>query len=201
MFLPDPLYLAVAATAIASPGPGVVFSLSNAVRYGLAPALGGILGLACGSLIIAGVSATGVGVLLVATPSAYGALKFAGASYLIYLAWRLWHATPVAMPAASAAVAASMAERFREGFTMQLSNPKALVFFIALFPRFLEGADSIALRFVQLMLGYAVLLLIIHGAFALAARQVQRQMVAHSRVVNRVSATAFVGFALVIAFG
>lgn len=145
----DPLYYIAAGTAIASPGPGVVLTLSNALRFGLRGALGGILGIATGSLFIAGLSATGLGVLLVTSPRVFAALKVAGALYLVYLAWRLWRAAPTA-PAAEGGTAstteAGFLDRYRGGVTMQLANPQALAFFIALFPRFLEGAASLPLR-------------------------------------------------------
>jgi threonine/homoserine/homoserine lactone efflux protein len=197
----DPLYYVAVSTAIASPGPAVVLTLSNALRFGVRGAFGGILGIATGSFVIAGLSATGLGLLLVTSPRVFAALKVAGALYLVYLAWRLWRAPPTA-PAGvgtAAATEGGFGERFRAGVTMQLANPQALAFFIALFPRFLEGAASLPLRFIELVLGYAVLMVLIHGAYVFAAREVQQHLRAgEGRIVNRLAAVAFVIFAALI---
>ena len=58
------LFLLVASVTVLSPGPGVVMSLTNALRYGLRGTFGGILGIAVGALMVAAISATSLGVLL-----------------------------------------------------------------------------------------------------------------------------------------
>ena len=82
------LFVTVAALTVASPGPGVVMTLSNALRFGLRGAFSGILGIACGALVVAALSATSLG-LLATSATAFTAAKFAGAAYLLYLGIRL----------------------------------------------------------------------------------------------------------------
>jgi threonine/homoserine/homoserine lactone efflux protein len=194
MILPDPLFLAMAGTAVASPGPGVVLTLSNALRYGYWTALAGILGITTAGVVIAGISATGLGLLLSTTPAAFNAIKYGGALYLCYLAWKLWRAPP---PKHRDAKEESLAERYREALVMQFGNPQALIFFIALFPQFLQGVASPLATFAVLVASYGLLVVVIHSAYALAARQVQHHIEGeHARWVNRVAALAFVGFAI-----
>jgi len=194
MLLPDPLFIALAGTAIASPGPGVVLTLSNALRHGFWPALGGILGLTCASVVLAALSATGLGLLLAASPTAFTLIKYLGAAYLVYLARRLWQAPPLAPCAAGDA---GFGHRFREALLMQFGNPQALLFCIALFPRFMEGAQAPLARFAVLVASYGLLIVLIHSGYAFAARSAQHHLEGErARLVNHVAAVALVGFAL-----
>jgi threonine/homoserine/homoserine lactone efflux protein len=194
--LPDPLFVVLAGTAIATPGPGVVLTLSNALRHGYRPALAGIAGIATGSTFIAALSATGLGLLLIASPRAFTALKYAGALYLVWLAWKLWRAPPITHDN-TASAGQGYGLRFREAVVMQLGNPQALAFFIALFPQFLEGQAQPTLTFAVLVLSYGVLLVIIHSAYALAAHQLRPKLEGEgAHWVNRIAAVCFVGFAV-----
>lgn len=196
MLLPDPLFLVLASTAIVTPGPGVVLTLSNALRHGYRPALAGILGIGVGSTLIAALSATGLGLLLLASPRAFMALKYAGALYLVYLAWKLWRAPPITHDN-TASAGTGLGLRFREALVMQLGNPQALAFFIALFPQFLDGVSQPGLMFAVLVLSYGVLLVAIHSAYALGAHQVRHHLEGEgAHWVNRIAAACFVGFAL-----
>ena len=72
------LFLLFATLTILSPGPGVVLTLSNAVRHGWTGAVPGILGIALGAFIVAAISATSVGLILSTSANAFTALKYAG---------------------------------------------------------------------------------------------------------------------------
>lgn len=83
------LFLVVAALTVLSPGPGVVMTLSNALRFGLRGAWGGILGLACGAGVVAALSASSLGLLLASLALAFTVAKWIGALYLIHCAYAL----------------------------------------------------------------------------------------------------------------
>ena len=89
------LYLIIATLTVASPGPGVVLTLSNAIKYGMKPTMFGVLGISLGIFIIAVISASSLGVLLTTSAVAFSILKFLGAAYLIYLGFKLWRAPPI----------------------------------------------------------------------------------------------------------
>jgi homoserine/homoserine lactone efflux protein len=74
------LFLFMAAATVLSPGPGVVMTLTNALRYGLRGTFGGILGIAVGALVVAATSATSLGVLLATSALAFTVLKLLGAA-------------------------------------------------------------------------------------------------------------------------
>ena len=77
------LFLILATLTVLSPGPGVVLTLSNALRHGWSGALPGILGIALGAFIVAGLSASSVGLILATSATAFTVLKFVGALYLL----------------------------------------------------------------------------------------------------------------------
>lgn len=192
-----PLFVAMAALAILSPGPGVVLTLTNAIRHGWRGAIGGILGIACGAWLVAAACAGGLGLLLAASTTAFAIMKLLGAAYLIVLGVRLWRA-PVAVQAQAPQAAA---RRFAQGLSLQVTNPKAVFFFLAIFPQFTDVARPDARSFVLLVLTYAVLIVVIHSGYALLASRAQRWLgsPAGARGVNRVSATAFVCFGVALA--
>jgi homoserine/homoserine lactone efflux protein len=211
-------FLAFAAVAVASPGPGVLMTLTNALRHGRAGTLGGIFGIASGTFVVAALSATGVGWLLATSATAFTVMKWLGATYLAWLAFRLWRAPLPALPVDADAGDAEAApeplpgdgpqrerpadlrrelhRHFAAGFVLQLSNPKAIAFFLSVFPQFLTpGADT--LRFASLVLLYSGLVVVIHGLYALGARRARRWLTSPrgARWLNRVAALVFLGFA------
>lgn len=189
------LFVLVATATVCSPGPGVVMTLSNALRYDRVSTLGGILGIATGTLLVAGVSATSLGVLLATSAGAFTVLKFLGAGYLIYLGIRLWRAPALALTA-SEACSGGFIRRFRDAFSMQLTNPKAVFFFLSVLPQFMDPAVSYGFQFIALVMTYVVLVVGIHCGYALCARRAQRWLSSEwgGRLVNRVAAGMFMVF-------
>ena len=117
------LFLLMATATVFSPGPGVVMTLTNALRYGVRGTFGGILGIAFGALVVAAISATSLGVLLATSALAFTVLKFIGAGYLVYLGIRLWCAPPFKFTEQSAHEA-SFGMRFLEGLSLQMTNQR-----------------------------------------------------------------------------
>ena len=192
-----PLFVAMAALAILSPGPGVVLTLTNAVRHGWRGSIGGILGIACGAWLVAAACVAGLGLLLSVSATAFTVVKFLGAAYLVFLGVRLWRAPPLAPMQAPRATA----RRFAEGLSLQVTNPKAVFFFLSIFPQFTDVARPDAGGFVLLVLTYAVLIVVIHSGYALLASRAQRWLGSPrgGRIVNRAGAAAFVFFGAALA--
>ena len=194
------LFLLVASVTVLSPGPGVVMSLTNALRYGLRSTFGGILGIAVGALVVAGISATSLGVLLATSALAFTVLKLVGATYLLYLGVRLWRAPPFRF-ADQPAHAATFGKRFLEGLSLQLTNPKAIFFFLSVFPQFINPAVNDSIQFAALVLTYSGLVVVIHCAYALFARQSKHWLSSErgSSVLNRAASATFVVFGTTLA--
>ena len=140
------LYLLIVTITVASPGPGVILTLSNSIRYGIKPTLAGAFGIALGILIIAVVSATSLGVLLSTSAIAFTVLKYVGAAYLVYLGIKLWRSPAIKLSGDTEKEALpedpQYAYRFKEGFFVSLLNPKAIFFFMSLFPQFINHEQN-----------------------------------------------------------
>lgn len=194
------LFLLMAAATVLSPGPGVVMTLSNALRHGMHGTLGGILGIAVGALVVAAISATSLGVLLATSAQAFTVLKFVGAAYLIYLGVRLWRAPPFDF-ANRPAHRTGFGRRFIEGLSLQLTNPKAIFFFLSIFPQFIHPDTSYSVQFGALVLTYSALVLVIHCGYALFAKRAKSWLTSArgGRLVNRAAGTTFVFFGAALA--
>ena len=141
----------MASATVFSPGPGVVMTLTNSIRYGINGTIGGILGISLGALIVAGISATGLGLLLATSASAFTVMKLIGAAYLIYLGIKLWNAREFELKEKDANEV-NFGKRLIEGVTLQLTNPKAIFFFLSIFPQFIDASIGYIGQFSVLVL-------------------------------------------------
>lgn len=190
----------MASATVLSPGPGVTLTLTNSIRYGMYETFGGILGIAIGASVVAGISATGLGLILAASATAFTIMKYIGAAYLIYLGIKMWR-TPPMVTNEPAPLKPSMRRRFLEGLTLQLSNPKAIFFFLSIFPQFIDNSRPYVFQFFTLVLTYSCLVIGIHLLYAMSAHKVKRWLSSPrgSRVFNRIGGGAFVFFGLALA--
>ena len=194
------LFILMATLTILSPGPGVLKSVTNSLNYGFKRAFIGVIGLSTGTFCVAVLSATSLGALLAASDTAFTVIKYFGAAYLIYMGIKLWRAPAFEFKDA-AKEAISNKKLFAECFIFQLSNPKALVFFLSVFPQFIEHDRSYLGQFTVLVLTFCLLLVLVHSIYALFAHKAKSWFTsAHGgRWANRVGGTAFIGFGLLLA--
>ncbi len=129
-------FLAASAVMLVIPGPTILLVLQRALAGGRSAALPLVLGVAAGDLTAISLSLAGVGALLAASAALFTAVRYAGALYLIWLGIRLWR-TPFTFEAAPAA-RGMMA--MRDAYIVTALNPKAIVFFVAFVPPFLDPA-------------------------------------------------------------
>lgn len=195
-----PLFLLVAAATVLSPGPGVLMTLTNSLRHGFANTLGGILGIAFGALLVAALSATSVGLILATSAMAFTLLKLLGAAYLIYLGLRLWRA-PAFSFEAQPSRRTGFARRFLEGLSLQLTNPKAIFFFLSVFPQFIDPQQDYATQFATLVCTYSALVVAIHCLYALFAHGARGWLASPrgGRLINRIGGATFIGFGIALA--
>jgi homoserine/homoserine lactone efflux protein len=136
-------YLLTDTTMSLSPGPAVFYTVSRSARSGVRRALPAALGILSANAIYFALSATSLGVLIAASATFFGVVKWTGAAYLVYLGIRSLlagkHSGAVALNAAAVPADAKELRRVYFGaITLQLANPKALLFFLALLPQFIE---------------------------------------------------------------
>lgn len=193
------LFLLLATLTILSPGPGVVLTLSNALRHGWSGALPGILGIALGAFVVAGISASSLGLVLAASATAFTLLKYLGALYLLYLGVKMWR-TQGFIPELSTSASRPW-RRFVEALSIQLLNPKAGFFFLAVFPQFIQPEASYSRQFLVLVASYSLLVIAVHSAYALAANGARGWLSSRrgARIVGRLSGVTFLGFGVMMA--
>jgi threonine/homoserine/homoserine lactone efflux protein len=149
------LYLAAVALLVLSPGPTMLMCMTHSLQHGPRKALAAAAGSVTAVLGTMLLSALGLGALLAASETAFWALKAAGAAYLIWLGIKTFRSKttvfdgmPVAGQPAKAVVPAR--KLYIQGLIVGGSNPKALLFFTAFFPQFLDPAAAWAPQFAVL---------------------------------------------------
>ncbi|MEC5161823.1 homoserine/homoserine lactone efflux protein [Janthinobacterium sp. CG_23.3] len=194
------LFLIMATMTILSPGPGVIMTLTNSLREGFRGTVSGIMGLAFGIVIVAGISATGLGLVLATSALAFTVIKFIGAGYLVYLGVRLWRAPPFQFHEL-APREVSMRRRFAEGLSLQVTNPKSIFFFLSVFPQFIDPSAAYGTQFSFLVLTFSALLIGIHFMYAFFASKAKTWLTSEKGglVVNKVGGGTLVFFGVMLA--
>lgn len=192
------LFCSVALLVTFSPGPAVLLAISNAIAVGPRRAMISSMGNGFGLFIISGVAMAGMGVVLATSATAFMLLKLAGALYLVYLGIKQWRSktsivadAPVALGAANQN---SFWKLFRQGLTVALTNPKAILFFSALFPQFITPGEPVAIQFTVLTTSFVACAMLAHLFYANLARLLKTQLATPGRakLFNRISGGAFV---------
>ena len=195
---------ATAALALAViPGPTMLLALSNGMGGGLRRAAWGIAGATLGSALVIAVVAVGLGSLMLASAWLFDAVRTVGVAYLLWLAVQLWR-SPVADVQATLAHVPGREVRGRAAFTrsltVALSNPKALLFFAAFLPQFVDPALALAPQYALLGALFVTLDALVMVAYALAGRQAVRWLsVRGLRWLNRSCAAGMGLLALLLA--
>lgn len=139
-------FVAAMAVLAITPGPANVFAVATGMQRGKAAALAGIAGMTCATLVWFVAAALGLGALIVAFPGVFHWVAIAGGLYVAWLGakalWRAWRGDVLAIET----VTASRGKRgaFMDGFAVQISNPKAVLFFTAVLPPFLDISRPLA---------------------------------------------------------
>ena len=136
------LYLTTWTLVAISPGPAVLYVISQATRGGVRGSLAGIAGLQLGSLLFFVALGTGLAALLATMTAVFTALRFIGAVYLGWLGVSLIASSfrkKIANPTQTAQVSVPSVRSFWQGLFIQLTNPKALLFASALLPQFIDS--------------------------------------------------------------
>ena len=130
----------IAGTIIAiSPGSGAILSMSHGLAYGLKKASATVLGLQLGLILVLVIAGAGVGSLLLASVLAFTVVKVIGALYLIWLGISQWRARAEAsdVPTAGLAILPTFGRRVMTGFLTNATNPKGIIFMVAVLPQFI----------------------------------------------------------------
>ena len=205
MPVPLPTLLLFCAAALAltlTPGPDMLMCLSRSIAQGRQTAFAALFGIITGCYAWALAAALGLASLLALAPTAYDAVRLAGAAYLAYLAWQTFRSTD-AFGVTGGLPAVPWTRAYRQGLLTNLLNPKVALFFLALFPQFVDPArggmvaQSLILVTLLNLIGFGV-----NGAVILAASRFARFLGARpgiARAQRWFLGTVFGGLALRLA--
>jgi len=190
------LFCGVALLATFSPGPGVLLAISNAMAVGARQTVFSSLGNAAGLFIVSGAATAGMGALLAVSASAFLVVKLIGAGYLVYLGIRQWRSAPMKLDATARSPHQphTAGRLFLQGMGVAVTNPKAILFFTALFPQFLTPGPSLLSQTLLLTATFTALALVSHACYVGLFRSLRRFLVEarHMRLFNRISGGLFV---------
>jgi threonine/homoserine/homoserine lactone efflux protein len=194
----------VAVIAIASPGPATLMAINNSLAHGQRSAIWSSLGNASGLFCLSSAAMLGLGALLASSEWLFNAVKFIGAGYLFYLGIRqLFKKGPMLPDGIQDDLKESRPTRsklYKAAFLTAVTNPKATMFFTALFPQFIDQSAALLPQFLiltSIFMALSVSSLSLYAALASRAKGVLTRP-ALSRWVSRVVGSTFIGFGAAI---
>lgn len=184
---------------LAIPGPGNLALITSTSKGGIAGGIGATLGIIAGDQVLMWAAVAGVAALLLASPAAFGAVQWAGAAYLAWLGLRMLLAKPGAKPVLDI----QPRHYFRQAAFITLLNPKAIVFYMAFFPLFVDPARHRGLfTFAAMALTIALLTFAYAAIVVLLTRRFAQRLNASPRLtqwLNRAAGTLLLGFGVKLA--
>lgn len=178
------LIFATACIALsATPGPDMLLIVSRTVAQGRTAGFLTLAGAQVGTIIHALAAALGLSQLMLHVPAAYEVIRWIGAAYLLWLAWKTIRSAHIRPPEMDVAFRVSRGRIFSEGLLTNLLNPKMALFVLALFPQFYEAeAGPMVLQFFILAMIVNVIGLIANGTVILCADRLGASFVRSERV-------------------
>jgi threonine/homoserine/homoserine lactone efflux protein len=186
--------------AAASPGPGVAALVARVLGRGAGGAVAFTAGLAIGDVVWLGVAVAGLSALAQSFQAIFAALKYAGAAYLLFLAWKLWTAPAAAAKAAPPHPDPSW-RLFLAGLAVTLGNPKVIVFYLALVPNLVDVSAVTPLAFAELAGVLLAVLALVFGFYIVLAARARRLLASPRalRAINRMTGVVMAGAAVAVA--
>jgi threonine/homoserine/homoserine lactone efflux protein len=186
-------FMAASIALYLTPGADMMFISASGAAGGSRVGIAAALGVSIGSLFHTVLAVVGVAALIKASPTAYDALRYAGAAYLVYLAITTWRA---GLPDAGAAGARNVWRAFRRGAFINFLNPKVSVFVLAFLPQFTDpGAGPIWPQIAILGTLFSVASIPFNISYGAMAGYFSERLRRLGGLMNKISAIVFGGLA------
>ena len=194
-------YVGFVLVVVVTPGPSVLLSAATGMTHGVRKTMATVAGDLSANVLQMGVASAGLGIALQASATAFQTVKWCGIAYLVYLGATRWLRPPTSIESVSSRESKSRRALFIQGFLVSASNPKAVLFFLALFPQFFDPHGSRVAQLLILGATFVVLdgtALILYACFA---RQIRRLLMNRDRLrwLDRITGSFYVGAALALA--
>jgi len=189
-------FVATEAVLSMTPGPAVLYVLSQAIRRGPGKSVWASWGILSANAMYFALSATGLGAVIVTSYKLFFLIKWAGAAYLVYLgaASFFGKSSVLALPEAEGSSRGGP-RILRDGFFLQAANPKAILFFTAILPQFINARHNVAIQILILgvsSIGVEFVILFIYGQLAGRALSAARDS-RFETMTNRVAGCLLIG--------
>jgi threonine/homoserine/homoserine lactone efflux protein len=192
------IYLLAAIGLSLSPGPNGLLALTHGALHGRRKALYTVAGGVSGFVIVIALSMFGIGALLQASLGWLTVLKWLGGAYLVWLGIQVWRSPPVGVAARASSGPRTGRSLFRQGALAALSNPKALLFFAAFLPQFIDPSRSLVVQFVVMAATFAATELITEVLIASLAQRISPWLQRSGQRFNRACGGMFVAIGVAL---
>ncbi|SOE01078.1 LysE family translocator [Caenispirillum bisanense] len=189
-----------------TPGPNMLLALSHGIRYGARRAVATGIGAVLALTLLQIVSVTGLGALLAASETAFLVVKWCGVAYLLFIGVKTWRAEPHVdvSQAEAAGLDARPASAWKLGtqaFLVCVSNPKAIVFLVALFPQFIDTTQPLVPQVTILAVTFGICEFLWIMAYATGGGRLVPilKRAGFGRLVNRLSGGMLIGAGALLA--
>jgi leucine efflux protein len=192
-------FVAAIVVFLAIPGPGNLALITSTSKGGLAGGLMATLGVIAGDQVLMWLAVAGVAAVLTTYPAAFVAIQWLGAVYLAWLGWKMLIAKPGDAPVLNI----RPRQYFQQALAITLLNPKAIVFYMAFFPLFVDPQTHLGLISFGVMAGTIAALTFLYGlGMTLLTHHLAERMRAHpmvGRVLEKVAGIFLIGFGIKLA--
>ena len=196
------MFVVASVVLLLTPGPAVLYIIARSIEQGRTAGLVSVLGIHLGTIVHIAAAAVGLSALIVSSALAFAIVKYLGAAYLIWIGIRTFMAKDLDAEA-PVLPAEPLYRAFRDGFLVNLLNPKTAIFFLAFLPQFVDPArGGLHWQILTLGLTFMGLGIISDGMFALtagAAGEFLRRNTRFLRIQRWFAGTSFIGLGLTAA--
>lgn len=184
-----------------APGPGALSCMAAGQRVGYRRAVWNILGLQLGLLFMVAIVAAGLGALLAASQHLFLIIKWVGALYLVWLGIQQWRAPAAPVGEDAGEVAGQPRAMVLRAFLINITNPKGVLFLLAVLPQFIDPHAPQAIQYLQCALSLVFTDIVVMNGYTLLAARVLRLLrrPQHIRWMNRGFGSLFVGAGVLLA--
>ncbi len=185
----------------ASPGAGAISCMSVGMRFGYRKGIWNIAGLILGIMFVLAIVAAGLGAILAASSLAFSVVKWLGVAYLVYLGIEQWRAPPAPIVVDGDDASADPRRLLTKGFLVNASNPKGIVFMLAVLPQFIDPAAPQAIQYAICGATLCCTDVAVMSAYTLLAARALRLLRAPRQIkwMNRTFGSLFIGAGALLA--
>ncbi len=200
------LFLTAAFALNIAPGPDLLYILTKTIRHGKKVGLASAIGVCTGALFHVFIASIGLSAILVSSALAFSIVKYAGAAYLLYLAYESFKSSGFELSTDNLSDNQSNEtafKAFKQGVYIDILNPKVAIFFMAFLPQFIrEGAGSPSFQLFYLGLIVITVAIIVEFTYVLAADKISSKVRSSKKIslwLNRAVGTIFASLGIKLA--